>query len=98
MAPPLAGRAADTDVEMTELELLSQNQKRLASLTGRMTTILNGFDRRLVKLESSILPIHQSTQTLSRISTNVELTQQELGRSLRHYGVVVDEEPLIMQG
>ncbi|WFD36889.1 exocyst complex component exo70 [Malassezia cuniculi] len=83
---------------MTELELLSQNQNRLASLTGRMTTILNGFDRRLVKLESSILPIHQSTQTLSRISTNVELTQQELGRSLRHYGVVVEEEPLIMQG
>lgn len=96
---PHAGHAAtDSDVEMTELELLGQNQKRLANLTSRMTTILNGFDRRLVKLESSILPIHQSTQMLSRISTNVELTQQELGRSLRHYGVVVDEEPYIMQG
>lgn len=26
------------------------------------------------------------------------LTQQELAKSLRHYGVVVDEEPIIVQG
>lgn len=60
----------DNDVALTEMELLEQNQRRLGSLTGRMTTILNGFDRRLVKLESSILPIHKSTQTLSRISSS----------------------------
>ena len=80
------------------MELLEQNQRRLASLTGRMTTILNGFDRRLVKLESSILPIHKSTQTLSRIDHNVEAVQKNLEVSLRHYGVVVDDEPAILRG
>ncbi|WFD44761.1 exocyst complex component exo70 [Malassezia psittaci] len=83
---------------LAEMELLEQNQKRLANLTSRMTTILNGFDRRLVKLESSILPIHKSTQQLSQISSNVEATKQELTRSLQHYGVVVDEEPLLLRG
>jgi exocyst complex protein 7 len=62
--------APPQDLALTEMELLEQNQKRLASLTGRMTTILNGFDRRLVKLESSILPIHKSTQMLSRVSAS----------------------------
>ena len=61
----------DTDLALTEMELLEQNQRRLGNLTGRMTTILNGFDRRLVRLESSILPIHKSTQTLSRISSSM---------------------------
>lgn len=93
-----ASAAMDSDVALAEMELLEQNQKRLSNLTGRMTTILNGFDRRLVKLESSILPIHKSTQQLSHISANVEATRQELSRSLRHYGVVVDEEPLILRG
>ncbi|KAI3629237.1 hypothetical protein CBS9595_000309 [Malassezia furfur] len=90
--------AMDSDLALAEMELMEQNQKRLASLTNRMTTILNGFDRRLVKLESSILPIHKSTQQLSQIHTNIEATKQELGKSLRHYGVVVDEEPLLLRG
>jgi len=88
----------ESEVAITEMELLEQNQRRLASLTGRMTTILNGFDRRLVKLESSILPIHKSTQTLSRIDHNVEAVQKNLEVSLRHYGVVVDDEPAILRG
>lgn len=92
------GTMPDSEMAITEMELLEQNQRRLASLTGRMTTILNGFDRRLVKLESSILPIHKSTQTLSRIGHNVEAVQKNLEVSLRHYGVVVDDEPAILRG
>jgi len=88
----------ESEMAITEMELLEQNQRRLASLTGRMTTILNGLDRRLVKLESSILPIHRSTQTLSRIEHNVEAVQKNLEVSLRHYGVVVDDEPAILRG
>lgn len=91
-------RVSESEMAITEMELLEQNQRRLASLTSRMTTILNGFDRRLVKLESSILPIHRSTQTLSRISHNVEAVQKNLELSLRHYGVVVDDEPAILRG
>ena len=68
--------AMDSDLALAEMELMEQNQKRLANLTNRMTTILNGFDRRRVKLESSILPIHKSTQQLSQINTNIEATKQ----------------------
>lgn len=63
-----AGAVNDTELAFAELELLGQNQRKLASLTSRMTTILSGFDKRLVKLESSILPIHRSTQKLTRLS------------------------------
>ncbi|PKI83118.1 hypothetical protein MVES_002735 [Malassezia vespertilionis] len=90
--------AQDNDLALAEMELLEQNQKRLGNLTSRMTTILNGFDRRLVKLESSILPIHRSTQLLSKINSNIGFTQQELGRSLGHYNAVVDEEAAILRG
>jgi len=57
----------DTDLAFAELELLNQNQRKLQNLTSRMTTILSGFDKRLGKLESSILPIHKSTQRLLRV-------------------------------
>lgn len=88
----------ETDMALTEMELLEQNQRRLENLTGRMTTILNGFDRRLVRLESSILPIHRSTQTLSRISANINAVQKNLGENLSHYGVVIGDEPFLRQG
>lgn len=80
------GNMQSKDMEMAELELLAQNQKRLASLTGRMTTILNGFDRRLVKLESSILPIHRSTQELSRISASAYRMRHGPSLTLQTWG------------
>ena len=88
----------ETDVALMEMELLEQNQRRLGNLTSRMTTILNGFDRRLIRLESSILPIHKSTQLLSRINGNVEAVQRHLEQHIRHYGIEVQDEPFLRQG
>lgn len=88
----------DTELALAELELLGQNQRKLGSLTNRMTAILSGFDRRLIKLESTMLPIHRSTQTLLRIQENVDEVLDSLDKTLGHYDVVQDEEPLIMQG
>ena len=83
---------------LMEMELLEQNQRRLGNLTSRMTTILNGFDRRLIRLESSILPIHKSTQLLSRIHGNVEAVQRHLEQHIRHYGIEIQDEPFLRQG
>ncbi|PWN47507.1 hypothetical protein IE53DRAFT_247186 [Violaceomyces palustris] len=88
----------DTEVAFAELELLSQNQRKLASLTTRMTSILSGFDKRLVKLEASILPIHKSTQKLTKMSDNIDLTLATLNKTLGHYDVVIDEQPIIKAG
>ena len=88
----------ETDVALMEMELLEQNQRRLGNLTSRMTTILNGFDRRLIRLESSILPIHKSTQLLSRIHGNVEAVQRHLEQHIRHYGIEIQDEPFLRQG
>lgn len=88
----------ETDMALMEMELLEQNQRRLGNLTSRMTTILNGFDRRLIRLESSILPIHKSTQILSRINTNVEAVQRNLEQNIRHYGIEIQDEPFLRQG
>ena len=88
----------DTEVAFAELQLLSQNQRKLASLTTRMTTILSGFDKRLIKLESSILPVHRGTQKLARMSDNIDLTLAALNKTLGHYDVVMDEQPIIKAG
>lgn len=88
----------DTEVAFAELQMLSQNQRKLATLTSRMTAILSGFDKRLIKLESSILPIHKGTQKLARMSDNIDLTLAALNKTLGHYDVVIDEQPLLKQG
>ncbi|KIS70687.1 uncharacterized protein UMAG_01845 [Mycosarcoma maydis] len=92
------GTHHDSEVAFAELQMLSQNQRKLATLTGRMTTILSGFDKRLIKLEGSILPIHKGTQKLARMSDNIDLTLSALNKTLGHYDVVIDEQPLLKQG
>lgn len=88
----------DNELAFAELQMLSQNQRKLATLTSRMTTILSGFDKRLIKLEGSILPIHKGTQKLARMSDNIDLTLAALNKTLGHYDVVIDEQPLLKQG
>ncbi|UZJ52730.1 hypothetical protein CBS101457_002050 [Exobasidium rhododendri] len=97
-APQSASLNNDTELALAEVELLAQNQKKLGSLTNRMTSILSGFDKRLIKLESTMLPIHRSTQTLLRIQNNVDRVLDSLNKTLGHYDVLQDEEPLIQQG
>ncbi|SNX83029.1 related to Exocyst complex component Exo70 [Melanopsichium pennsylvanicum] len=88
----------DNEIAFAELQMLSQNQRKLDNLTSRMTTILSGFDKRLIKLEGSILPIHKGTQRLARMSDNIDLTLAALNKTLGHYDVVIDEQPLLKQG
>lgn len=99
-SPSATGSTIHTDNEqaLAEVELLAQNQRKLGALTNRMTSILAGFDRRLIKLESTMLPIHRGTQNLIRIQENVDAVLHSLNKTLGHYDVVQDEEPILRQG
>jgi exocyst complex protein 7 len=55
------------DDESADIELLEQHLNRSSQLSTRMTTVLQKFDRRLQKLEKSILPLHKSTQSLTKL-------------------------------
>ncbi len=87
----------DTEVAFAELQMLSQNQRKLATLTSRMTTILSGFDKRLIKLESSILPFTKGHRNLHACRQHRPYSAA-LNKTLGHYDVVIDEQPLLKQG
>lgn len=55
------------DDEAADIELLEQHLNKTSQISQRMTSILSKFDTRLVKLEKSILPLHNSTQSLTRL-------------------------------
>jgi exocyst complex component 7 len=55
------------DDESADIELLEQHLNRSRQLSTRMTSVLQKFDRRLQTLEKSILPLHKSTQSLTRL-------------------------------
>jgi exocyst complex protein 7 len=55
------------DDEAADIELLEQHLIKTSSISQRMTSILTNFDSRLSRLEKSILPLHRSTQSLTRL-------------------------------
>ncbi|KAJ3092877.1 Exocyst complex component 7 [Quaeritorhiza haematococci] len=52
--------------DMEELQLYQSSLLRTNELTQKMIGMLSSFDHRLVKLESSIFPIHRATQKLTK--------------------------------
>ncbi|KAI8097725.1 uncharacterized protein BX664DRAFT_85676 [Halteromyces radiatus] len=50
-----------------ELQYLQNQLSKMDGLSTKLVGILDSFDDRLLKLEASILPIHRSTQNLTRL-------------------------------
>ncbi|KAG8925974.1 hypothetical protein FRC02_009287 [Tulasnella sp. 418] len=63
-----------------------------------MTSILSKFDSRLVKLEKSILPVHNSTQALTKLAANIESTLQSIDKIASNQEGIAAEEALILRG
>lgn len=63
--PFLARHIMDDD--SADIELLEQHLNRSRQLSTRVTSVLQKFDRRLQTLEQSILPLHKSTHSLTRL-------------------------------
>ncbi|KAL9936033.1 hypothetical protein V8E36_004875 [Tilletia maclaganii] len=81
-----------------QLDNLQQNQRKLGTLTSRMTTILSNFDRRLARLERDIRPVHEDLHRLGRVSRNIQSVQASLGKTLSTFDVIVDEESTVRAG
>ncbi|KAF9355141.1 exocyst complex component exo70 [Mortierella sp. NVP85] len=78
------------DEEVAELSGLVTN-------LGKTNTvdILNSFDTRLASLEKSVLPIHKSTQTLTRLAGNMNQTVAALEAILSYFELAAQEDAIV---
>lgn len=84
--------------EAADIELLEQHLIKTSNISQRMTSILTNFDTRLIRLEKSILPLHKSTQSLTKLAENIEATLQSIDRLASDQEGVAAEEALILRG
>ncbi|KAF9083262.1 exocyst complex component exo70 [Mortierella sp. AD031] len=78
------------DEEVAELGGLEINLEKTNTVT-----ILNSFDTRLASLETSVLPIHKSTQTLTRLAGNMNQTVAALEAILSYFDLAAREEAIV---
>ncbi|PKC67670.1 Exo70 exocyst complex subunit [Rhizophagus irregularis] len=86
------------DEESADLDFLEENLKNTEALTEKMTSMLNIFDDRLVRLEASILPIHKSTLTLTKLAENIDRTRNGVLEIIGYFDLVEREEMMIKRG
>ncbi|ORX90514.1 Exo70 exocyst complex subunit [Basidiobolus meristosporus CBS 931.73] len=86
------------DEDVAELEFLQDSLRRADLLTDTTVGMLRSFDDRLLKLEASILPIHKSTQKLSRVVDNLDRTTYSVENILQYFDLAVREEKVILAG
>ncbi|KAI9098278.1 Cullin repeat-like-containing domain protein [Phlyctochytrium arcticum] len=81
-----------------DLELLQESLSKTAILTGKIDSMLNSFDSRLGKLETSILPIHRSTQKLTKLYDHINGSLEQVQIVIDYFDLGTKEEPLIAKG
>ncbi|KAI8638473.1 hypothetical protein BD408DRAFT_23384 [Parasitella parasitica] len=67
-------------------------------LSDKLVNILDSFDGRLLKLEASILPIHRSTQNLTKLANNIDATLKETENIVDCLNMPSREEAYILKG
>ncbi|KAF9927380.1 exocyst complex component exo70 [Linnemannia zychae] len=83
------------DEEAAELEGLETNLDKTNTVSTKMVNILNSFDTRLASLETSVLPIHESTQSLTRLAGNMNQTVEALEAILSYFDLASREEAVV---
>ncbi|CAH1108238.1 unnamed protein product [Psylliodes chrysocephalus] len=84
--------------EQANLQLLQERLSKSAQLTEGIGNILNTFEQRLSRLEETILPVYNETETLRRAQCNIEPTLHLLDNVISHYEVSSDVEHIIERG
>ncbi|KAF9388708.1 exocyst complex component exo70 [Podila verticillata] len=84
------------DEEAAELDGLVTSLDKTNTVSSKMVGILNSFDTRLAHLESSVLPIHKSTQNLTRLAGNMNQTVASLEAILGYFDLAAQEEAIVM--
>ncbi|KAG0368817.1 Cullin repeat-like-containing domain protein [Gamsiella multidivaricata] len=85
------------DEEVAELSGLETNLNKTNTVSTKMVDILNSFDTRLASLETSVLPIHKSTQSLTRLAGNMDQTVAALEAILSYFDLAAQEEAIVVR-
>ncbi|XP_066246690.1 exocyst complex component 7 isoform X2 [Euwallacea similis] len=84
--------------EQTNLSLLQERLSKSAQITKGIGTILNTFDQRLSRLEETILPVYNETESLQKAQYNIDCTLQLLDNVIGYYEVSSNVEHVIEKG
>jgi len=84
--------------EVTELEFMEQNLKKTKELTEKMVNMLTSFDERLEELETSVIPIHRSTQKITRLYDNLDSALTAVNSYISYFDLATEIEGLISYG
>lgn len=84
--------------ESAELEFLSESLDKTSALVSQMVTMLSSFDDRLRGFETSILPIHKSTQRLNVLYENINKSVVAVDNVLSYFDLASHEEQIILKG
>ncbi|KAF9965642.1 exocyst complex component exo70 [Mortierella alpina] len=83
------------DEEVAELAGLVTTLEKTNTVSSKMVGILTSFDTRLASLEASVLPIHKSTQSLTRLAGNMNQTVAALEAILSYFDLASKEEAIV---
>ncbi|KAJ3077109.1 Exocyst complex component 7 [Podochytrium sp. JEL0797] len=84
--------------DIAELAQLQESVLKTHVLTERMGGMLTSFEDRLAKLESSILPIHQSTKHLTKLHENIEKSLEYVDTIVNYLELGAREDIYITKG
>ncbi|ORX80175.1 Exo70 exocyst complex subunit [Anaeromyces robustus] len=84
--------------EVTEVEFMEQNLKKTKELTEKMVNMLSSFDERLEELETSVIPIHRSTQKITLLYDNIDSTLNSVNSYISYFDLATEIEGLISYG
>jgi len=89
---------AKLQLEKENLAWLKEQCAESERLTGGMVDILESFEKRLGKLEETILPVYQETGNLQRRQENIDKTLTELDHVINYYNVSKEVENVVREG
>eukprot|EP00092_Neocalanus_flemingeri_P025281 GFUD01027413.1.p1 GENE.GFUD01027413.1~~GFUD01027413.1.p1 ORF type:complete len:729 (+),score=182.30 GFUD01027413.1:43-2229(+) len=89
---------AKLQLEKENLAWLKEQCAESERLTSGMVDILESFEKRLGKLEETILPVYQETGNLQRRQENIDKTLTELDHVINYYNVSKEVENVVREG
>ncbi|KAI8618061.1 Cullin repeat-like-containing domain protein [Chytriomyces sp. MP71] len=84
--------------DIAELAQLQESLVKTNILTDRMGGMLTSFEDRLAKLESSILPIHKATKSLTKLHENIEKSVDYVDEIVGYLSLAAREDLFISKG
>ncbi|XP_060523354.1 exocyst complex component 7 isoform X2 [Cylas formicarius] len=84
--------------EQANLSLLQERLLKSGQITKSIGNILNTFEQRLSRLEETIVPVYNETESLQKAQYNIDRTLQLLDNVVSYYEVSSEVEHIIERG